>query len=326
MKTDGVPSVPVLRVAAEHATDRVPVARPDELVGAVRSALTGRGFDCADDVAVLDGELLVGVLPLERLLVADEDVRMGDIMDADPPVVRAGADLEAAAWEMVRRGESSVAVLGTEGHFVGLVPPDRLVRVLLVEHDEDVARMGGYLASTGRARLAAEEPVGWRLWHRLPWLLVGLAGALASAVIIGAFERQLEDRVLLAFFIPGVVYMAAAIGTQTQAVLIRGFAVGVAMGQVLRREMASGVVLSFVVSAVFLPIAWIGWGDRDIALGVALALFASSLVSTLVAIAIPLGFQRLGKDPAFGSGPLATVLQDLLTIALYFGIAVPLAT
>lgn len=326
MKTDGVPFVPGLRAAAEHATDRVPVARPDELVGAMRSALTGRGFDCADDVAVLDGKSLVGVLPLERLLVADEDVRIGDIMDADPPVVRAGADLEAAAWEMVRRGESSVAVLGTEGHFVGLVPPDRLVRVLLVEHDEDVARMGGYLASTGRARLAAEEPVGWRLWHRLPWLLVGLAGALASAVIIGAFERQLEDRVLLAFFIPGVVYMAAAIGTQTQAVLIRGFAVGVAMGQVLRREMASGVVLSLVVSAVFLPIAWIGWGDPDIALGVALALFASSLVSTLVAIAIPLGFQRLGKDPAFGSGPLATVLQDLLTIALYFGIAVPLAT
>lgn len=142
----------------------------------------------------------------------------------------------------------------------------------------------------------------------------GLAGALASAVIIGAFERQLEDRVLLAFLIPGVVYMAAAIGTQTQAVLIRGFAVGVTMGQILRRELVSGVVLSLVVSAAFLPVALIGWGDGDIALGVTLALFASSVFSTLVAIAIPLGFQRLGKDPAFGSGPLATVLQDLLTI------------
>jgi magnesium transporter len=29
---------------------------------------------------------------------------------------------------------------------------------------------------------------------------------------------------------------------------------------------------------------------------------------------------RLGKDPAFGSGPLATVVQDLLSIAIYFGI------
>ena len=80
------------------------------------------------------------------------------------------------------------------------------------------------------------------------------------------------------------------------------------------------------MSAAFLPVAAIGWGDSNVAIGVALALFASSLVSTLVAIVIPLGFQRLGKDPAFGSGPLATVLQDLLTIALYFAIAVPLAT
>ena len=128
---------------------------------------------------------------------------------------------------------------------------------------------------------------------------VGLVGALASAAIIGAFESQLEERVLLAFFIPGVVYMAAAtFGTQTQAVLIRGFSVGVAMGQVLRREVASGAVLSLVLSAVLLPIALVGWAT-EVALGVALALFASSLVSTLVAIAIPLGFQRLGKDTGF---------------------------
>ena len=140
-------------------------------------------------------------------------------MGAEPPVVRPGADPEAVAWERGQAGRvESVAVLDAEGRLVGLVPPHRLVGLLLAEHDEDVARLGGYLASTGRARQAAEEPVGRRLWHRLPWLLVGLVGALASAAIIGAFESQLEDRVLLAFFIPGVVYMAAAIGTQTQAV------------------------------------------------------------------------------------------------------------
>lgn len=321
-----MPDVPTLRIAAEHASDRVPVAGADEEVGAVRGALAGCRFDCADDVAVLEEGLLLGLVSLERLLTAGAHVRVRDVMDAEPPVVRPGADPETVAWEMVKRGESSVAVLDAEGRFVGLVPPHRLVGLLLAEHDEDVARLGGYLASTGRARQAAEEPVGRRLWHRLPWLLVGLVGALASAAIIGAFESQLKDRVLLAFFIPGVVYMAAAIGTQTQAVLIRGFSVGVAMGQVLRREVASGVVLSLVVSAAFLPVAAIGWGDSNVAIGVALALFASSLVSTLVAIVIPLGFQRLGKDPAFGSGPLATVLQDLLTIALYFAIAVPLAT
>jgi magnesium transporter len=30
---------------------------------------------------------------------------------------------------------------------------------------------------------------------------------------------------------------------------------------------------------------------------------------------------RLGRDPAFGSGPLATVVQDLLSVVIYLGIA-----
>ena len=42
-------------------------------------------------------------------------------------------------------------------------------------------------------------------------------------------------------------------------------------------------------------------------------------------MALPWLFQRLGKDPAFASGPLATVLQDLLSIVIYLAIAIPLA-
>jgi magnesium transporter len=34
--------------------------------------------------------------------------------------------------------------------------------------------------------------------------------------------------------------------------------------------------------------------------------------------------QRAGLDPAFGSGPLATVVQDLLSVAIYLGIATAL--
>jgi magnesium transporter len=34
-------------------------------------------------------------------------------------------------------------------------------------------------------------------------------------------------------------------------------------------------------------------------------------------MALPWGITRLGLDPAFGSGPLATVIQDLLSIWIY---------
>lgn len=315
-----------LGIAREHATANVPFAHAQDTVEHVRAGLEGRAFDSADDVAVVDGTSLTGLLPIERLFSAQPGTRVADVMDPEPPVVAPGADQEAVAWEMVRRGESSVAVVDSAGAFVGLVPPYRMLGVLLAEHDEDVARLGGYLASTKRARQAAEEPVTQRFWHRLPWLLVGLAGAIGSAVIIGAFEEQLDKKVLLAFFIPGVVYMAAAIGTQTQTVLIRGFSVGVSLRPVLRREVLSGFLLSLVIAAAFLPVAAVGWGDTDVAVGVAVALFASSLASTGVAIALPWTFQRLGADPAFGSGPLATVIQDLLTIGVYFAVALPIAT
>ncbi|HEY9375732.1 MAG TPA: magnesium transporter [Jiangellaceae bacterium] len=35
---------------------------------------------------------------------------------------------------------------------------------------------------------------------------------------------------------------------------------------------------------------------------------------------------RFGQDPAFGSGPLATVIQDLLTLLIYIVIASALVT
>jgi magnesium transporter len=36
---------------------------------------------------------------------------------------------------------------------------------------------------------------------------------------------------------------------------------------------------------------------------------------------LPWLFNRLGLDPAFGSGPLATVIQDLLSVVIYLAIA-----
>jgi magnesium transporter len=198
--------------------------------------------------------------------------------------------------------------------------------VLLVEHDEDLARLGGYRSSARRARSAAEEPLVRRLWHRLPWLIVGLAGAMISVLLVGAFEEQLEQVVLLSFFVPAVVYMSGSVATQTQTLLIRALAAELDLRTVIRRELLTGIWLGLIVGALFYPFAFLIWDDGDVALTVALAMFASCSIATTVAMALPFGLRRLGFDPAFGSGPLATVIQDLLSILIYFAIAVPLAT
>jgi magnesium transporter len=227
---------------------------------------------------------------------------------------------------MVRRRQSNLAVVGSDDSFIGLVPSHKLIARLLAEHDEDAARLGGYLASSGRARLAAEEPVSRRLLHRLPWLLVGLVGAMASAVIVGAFEAQLKEVVLLAFFVPAVVYMADAVGTQTETLLIRGMSAGIDIRTVVRRELITGVLIGAIIGLSFFPFALIGWGDADVALAVALALTASCSIATSVATILPRVLLHFGSDPAFGSGPLATIIQDLLSIAVYLAIATPIAT
>ena len=311
---------------AEIATSRVPVAAPDEGVGELRRRVIGGSFDEAGQIVVLDQGRLAGLLAIERLLDAPPEARVREVMDADPPVLAPGRSQEAAAWEMVRHGQSTAAVVDAEGGFVGMIPSHRLIGQLLAGHDEDMARLGGYLASSSRARLAAEEPVSRRLLHRLPWLAVGLAGAMASALIVGAFEAQLDKKVLLAFFVPAVVYMADAVGTQTEIVLIRGFSAGIHVPRVVRQEILTGLFIGLLVGAVFFPFALIGWGDEQVALAVALALFASCAIATTVATVLPRILQRAGTDPAFGSGPLATIVQDLLSIAVYLAIATPLAT
>ena len=191
-----------------HSTARVPVISPSQSAAEARRYMVGKSFDFVDEIVVLDEGRLIGLVALTQLLEAADDTLLGDLADPDSAALGPGESEEAAAWRMVRREQSNLAVIDSNGAFVGLVPSHRLIGRLLAEHDEDAARLGGYLASSGRARLAAEEPISRRLWHRLPWLLVGLIGAMASAVIVGSFEAQLDEVVLLAFFLPAVVYMA----------------------------------------------------------------------------------------------------------------------
>jgi magnesium transporter len=314
------------RAAAELMITDVPRAGAGESVGECRARLQTSAFEDASTVAVLEADRLVGVVSAQRLLTADGTATLASVMDAGVKPLAGAAPTEGAVAEMVHRGRSVIAVADRDGRFIGFVPAVRVAGVLLTEHDEDLARLGGYRSSAGRARRAAEESLPRRLWHRLPWLIVGLAGAMASALLVGAFEEELDDVVLLAFFVPAVVYMADSVGTQTETLLIRALAVDVHLGAVVSRELLTGVLLGAVVALLFYPFALVGWGDPGVALGVSLALLCSCSIATAVAMALPIALRRLGFDPAFGSGPLATVIQDLLSIAIYFAIAVSLAT
>ena len=309
------------KVAAEHVFTRVPVASPSMSIEQVRRSLGEGTYDSLTHVAIVEGARLVGVLTVESLFSMPGESTVRQVMDPAPPAVGPGTDQEVAARRAVEHGESALAVVDEEGAFVGFVPPHRLLAVLLWEHEEDMDRLGGLLRDASEARGASQESVARRFLHRIPWLFVGLVGALLSADIVGAFEEQLKETVVLAFFLPGIVYMADAVGTQTETVVIRGLSAGVSLRQMVRPELLSGLLIGLALSSAFFPVALLRWGDTDVAIAVSLSLLAACSVATLVAMALPWAIRCLGKDPAFGSGPLATVIQDLLSILIYFAIA-----
>jgi magnesium transporter len=308
------------RLAGDYATAEVPTVSAGESLSAVRDTLHGGIYEAAQDAVVVDDGRPVGLLPLEVLLRGVPSDLVGDVMLPAPPVVAADVDQEIAAHTMVRAASRCVLVTDSAGRFLGLIPADRMLAVLLAEHDSDMARLGGYLAGATRARGAAQEPIKRRLWHRLPWVLLGVLGAMGSALLVGAFDAQLEANVIVAFFIPAIVYMADAVGTQTETVLIRALAAGVTTRAIIARELVTGLVMGTVVGLVFFAFVAIGWGEVPVATAVGLALLASCSIATLVAMVLPTIFQRFGGDPAFGSGPLATVIQDLLSILVYFAV------
>jgi magnesium transporter len=136
----------------------------------------------------------------------------------------------------------------------------------------------------------------------VPWL-VGLAGAVLTADIVASFAEKLQANVMLAFFIPGIVYLADAVGTQTETVVVRGLSLGVRLRQMLAREIVVGLLISLALAATAGPPLYARWGSFPLALGVSLALFAACSSATLAAMGLPWLLDSLAFDPAFGTGP-----------------------
>src|SRR3989344_5841002 len=57
--------------------------------------------------------------------------------------------------------------------------------------------------------------------HRIPWLSLGLLGGILATIIVSKYEAILSADVRLAFFIPIIVYLSDAIGTQTETIYVR---------------------------------------------------------------------------------------------------------
>jgi magnesium transporter len=191
--------------------------------------------------------------------------------------------------------------------------------VLAHEHHEDLHRLVGILHQRQSATAALEDPPIRRAVRRLPWLLVGAALSAAMTALMTTFEADLQRNVTIAFFIPALVYLADAIGTQTETIAVRGLSTKTRpLGWILMLEVASGAIIGTTLGILAFCGIWAAFANIPLAAGVALSLVAAGTLASSIGLLLPWVLSRLGLDPAFGSGPVATVLQDGLTIVIYF--------
>ena len=308
--------------AGWHLVERVPLAASHEHVGEVLARLPGNRFDYAGSVYVVDdGRRLLGAVKLTALLQSSAERPIVELMER-PLAVHTDMDQEHIASHALRHGLTAVPVTDAEGRLLGIVPLRALLEVLRHEHIEDIHRLAGIRRETTQARTAIEAPPMRGARDRLPWLMIGLAGSMLATLVMAFFEQELQSRVAIAFFIPGIVYLADAIGTQTEAIAVRGLSLShVPIRRLVMGELRTGLLIGLTLGALSFPGIWLVFGDVRLALSVALALLAAGTVATTIGLLLPWMLERMGRDPAFGSGPIATIVQDVLSLLIYFDIA-----
>ena len=296
-------------------------ARPEESAAQVLARLAAEKPESVELVLVVgDDGRLQGAAPLATVFAGGTQA-IGGIADRDFPRVTPESDQEHAASLALHHGVDALPVVDAGGRALGVMPAQALMHVLRREHVEDLHVLAGIQREASRARHAIEDPPLRRARHRLPWLAAGLAGSAMATAALAGFESTLSRTVAVAFFVPGIVYLADAIGTQSEAIAVRGLSLTRAgIGHLLAGELRTGMLLGAILGLLsFFPV-WLVFGDPRLAAAVGTAIFGAGTVAASLGILLPWWLARIGRDPALGSGPAATVIQDVIRLLVYLAV------
>jgi magnesium transporter len=305
---------------APASSDGVVLASPHDTAASVRARLRTCAHAEWDLVCVVeDDRRLLGVLTGAQLLALPDETALGAAARRDGPRVRPGTSQEKMASLALHHDVSALPVVDAAGRLVGVAGPAALMNILRREHVRDLHLLAGITSESKQARRALEAPPLRRARHRLPWLVVGLLGSMVATAVVARFESALAAKPAIAFFVPGLVYLADAIGTQSEAVAVRGLSLShVGLGRLIAGELRTGLLVGLVLALIAFPLVWGVFGEPRLAAAVTLALAGASMLASVLGLMLPWLLGRLGTDPAYGSGPLATIVQDVLSLLIYF--------
>lgn len=275
--------------------------------------------------AVDEAGRLKGTVDLRRLLTAESNTRIRDLMQRDVIAVSPDCDQEQVADIFARYDLTALPVLITVpgGKMIGVITADDVIDVIQEEAAEDVAHMSGSDAQELERKSPAQVA---RL--RLPWIMATLGIELLASIVIHVFDRTLTRFILLASFMPVISAISGNTGLQSAAIIIRGLSSGHVQLSHWRHAVVRQISTTMILGgACALTLGLIGgFWDRHWAFGlvVFLGMFMSVNIAGIVGTIVPLISKRAGFDPALTAGPFETAFQDVIGISIFLSLAAAL--
>jgi magnesium transporter len=297
-----------------------------ETIGAVRKMLINKAkeFEVIDYIYVVDYKrVLQGVISIKDLLQNSEEIRVDKIMKSDPITVDSLTDQERIIYLALEHNLKAVPVTGKNKQLLGVIPYDTIVKILHHEFREDILRSGGIHHKLKEIEDIETSTINL-VRARVPSLILGLIGGLLAAYIVTGFEDVLSSYLVLASFIPVIIYLSDAVGTQSETLIVRMMALKpeFSIRKYLLREMRIGAILGATFALMLFIVATVGWGAINLGVAIGLSMFISIILLAFTATYIPLLLSRFGFDPGVASGPITTIVSDITSLTLYFIIAV----
>lgn len=263
---------------------------------------------------------LIGYINLEDLVLERPETRISSFVEQNEYVAQADEDKEQIAKQMVHYGIMTVPVVSKDNLFLGVIPGQTLVDVLVEEASEDLQKMFALAPIRG----TYFETSFWRVIFERGYILVGLLVAQSfSTTIMDSYKTTLGATMLV--FITMLIGAGGNSSNQTSAVVIQGLATGEIRSsnvyRFLRREFAVAILLALVLSLAGYVRAILTTRNSVQSIAIALSLFVIVFVGVALGSVMPLALKKLKIDPAFSAGPFLATLMDILGSFLFCSIS-----
>jgi len=273
---------------------------------------------------VLDNDKkLIGIVSLKKLVLADLEVQISDIMFRDVIKVKSFADQEEAANIFKRYDLIVLPVVDNNDQLLGIVTFDDLVDVLEEEATEDFEKIAAVLPVD---KPYMEANFLELIWKRSFWLIVLVILESASSLVMKNYGEVITQWVALSFFIPVLMATGGNAGMQSAMMVVRGLTtedIGVKdFFRVVFRESLLGLSIGAILAIVGLFRVVLQEGNQWLlSLSVGVSMGITVMFAAIIGAALPIIFRKLKLDPALMSGPLITTIVDVAGIFIYFQIA-----